>query len=92
MYSLQIEFRIGSDRIYSMPPLTVRGAVSTTGVFSLAPGTMSDQCPGCGRDINDVWSLEAEAPGKAPEEGDAFASNCRECGFRHFGSIVVIGA
>jgi hypothetical protein len=87
---LQIEFRINRDRVYSLPPLTVRGAVATKGPFRLAPETLGEQCPGCGADIAETWILEAENPGVAPHEGDVFASECSQCGFQHAGSIVEI--
>jgi hypothetical protein len=86
--ALEIEFRINRDRIYSLPPLTRRGVVATTGSFHLAPESLGEQCPGCGDDITESWSLEAENPGAVPHEGDAFAPTCTNCGFKHAGSLV----
>lgn len=96
MLTLAVKFKTAPDHVFAKVPLTRRGVVASgKQPFTCYPGTGSEQCPGCGGDISEWWTIEAENPGvAAPELGEVFASVCRnqldraECGYRATGTIV----
>lgn len=72
--------------IYLEAPLTASGALVTSGVARVAHGGLGEQCPGCGGDLAETWTLTPQDGGDAPYIGSAVRAEC-DCGFREVGAL-----
>lgn len=89
MKTLAIEFKGSVDKVYAQIPVTRSGFFYSGGAWKNAPERYSDQCPDCGADLAETWTIFAENPGIRPTEGESFRAEC-ECGYRTTGQSVEI--
>lgn len=74
--------------LYLEVPLARNGTLYRgRGEARVSEGALGEQCPGCGGDLTDTWSLVADDGGQAPYLGSAIRAKC-DCGFRTVGDVV----
>jgi hypothetical protein len=93
MKPLAIQFKTTPDRVFAHIPSKQGRAYGGRSPFACYSSTGSEQCPGCGADIAEHWTIESVEvlPRVAPDEldlGEGFHGDCKVCGYSMTGTVV----